>query len=95
MDDKGFKNAQRAYDNMSPPEDDSMYYEPDYACDVCGHRDAVVVEDGRDTWGVNCCKCSRRVRLGSTSPQAAIESWEDVMAESEQQAKEDRRNDGK
>lgn len=93
MDDSGFKKAQRAYDNMSPPEDNSIYHEPYYPCDVCGNRDVVIVADFPESWGVNCCKCSRRVRYNSTSPQAAIESWEEVMMESQQQAKEDRRND--
>lgn len=88
-----FKSAQRAYDNMSPPDDPFVHHEPHYPCDVCGNRDIIIVPDGPEAWGANCAKCSNRIRWNSNSPQAAIESWEDAMMEAQLDAKEDRRND--
>lgn len=85
-----FSKAQRAYDSMSPPERNDSTYEPHYPCDTCGKRDIQIVQR-YDDYDVECCHCSRRLAINASTPEKAIELWEDIMWESQANDQDDRR----
>jgi hypothetical protein len=96
MDDK-FRAAQRAYDNMSPPEErlpDHRY--TNWPCDRCGSTRIEIVVNEEDGYIPYCDKCNNRVTnnqgRGWDLDDEAEEAWEKEMERLHQEDLEDKKN---
>ena len=96
MDDK-FREAQRAYDNMSPPDERPPdYRHVKWPCDRCGCTRIEITVDKEDGYIPHCDKCGARVTdkrgRGWDLDDDAEDAWETEMERIYLEDQEDKRN---